>query len=550
MHSNAGSAPGAAGENREKMQGPSMDSLPDDVLLDIFEAYRLECPVLGRSQEDGPWDWRLLTLVCRRWRQLIFACSTRLRLQHFISNNTRNSDAAVDDILHCSPLLPLTVEYIDAHQAHADSSAGTPPDIKEESIRHTLFALQHAERLLNVAAITDPGTLSTLLEVLNKPVPRLETLHLESFQTSPEGTTLPTAFLSGSAPMLRRLYLRGISPPPMLSSPNLVELNIDSLPIIDASRFSLGKFVEHLGTMPRLESLGFWPCFVDLFPPGVSRSDSPRVQLTSLRSLQFCGDGINLEALLGLLDAPFLSTLNVLLCNEFIVPSLPRFLQNTKIRSGVANIMVHHGRLGVVICSPPPASAYVSFTLIHPFGTALPESFSAICSGMSSILEPTKMLAIGVKDNDPAPDWMKSADGPTLCSALFAPFRKIRSLRVEEQLVHYVARALEVSSTEEMLPHLTDICLLLRASTDLDPSDYLNSMWPFVTSRALSTPRPSLVHKVFTTVEWDLNKRHFYMLFEKEIRRLAASSAGRPSRAVQTPLSHNSATASLAPTSG
>src|SRR5260221_11314147 len=59
----------------------TFDMLPDDVLLDIFDFFRMDSSYY-------PWRWHTLVHVCRRWRHVIFASPRRLDLQFLCTPNT------------------------------------------------------------------------------------------------------------------------------------------------------------------------------------------------------------------------------------------------------------------------------------------------------------------------------------------------------------------------------------------------------------------------------------------------------------------------------
>ena len=82
----------------------SVDELPDDVLLEIFDFYVVaQGPLrLERGEIDA---WLSLVHVCRRWRSVVFGSSLRLNLRLVCSSKT-----PVRATIDMCPELPLYVK--------------------------------------------------------------------------------------------------------------------------------------------------------------------------------------------------------------------------------------------------------------------------------------------------------------------------------------------------------------------------------------------------------------------------------------------------------
>ena len=158
----------------------SIDMLPDDVLLEIFdffvrEAYRIE-------------GWKPLVHVCRRWRSVVFGSPLRLNLRLFCSNST-----PARDTLDVWPALPLFIECIGRAEIMDDIVA-----VLERSDSVCKIYLMNLKR-------SDLGTLSAAMQV---PFPELTRLRLWLNDEIDETvSTLPDSFLGGSAPRLEELWL-------------------------------------------------------------------------------------------------------------------------------------------------------------------------------------------------------------------------------------------------------------------------------------------------------------------------------------------------------
>jgi len=78
----------------EVEQHAKIETLPDEILLEIFDCSRLAAAAATESDSNGfydppssagptwrSWQWHRLVHVCRRWRSLVFASPHRLDLR-------------------------------------------------------------------------------------------------------------------------------------------------------------------------------------------------------------------------------------------------------------------------------------------------------------------------------------------------------------------------------------------------------------------------------------------------------------------------------------
>ena len=63
----------------------TIEMLPDNVLLEIFDFYRMADI---QSLRGRPWRWHKLVHICRSWRQVVFASPLRLNMQLTCSYGT------------------------------------------------------------------------------------------------------------------------------------------------------------------------------------------------------------------------------------------------------------------------------------------------------------------------------------------------------------------------------------------------------------------------------------------------------------------------------
>src|SRR6266404_7297139 len=119
----------------EHCLGPdaTIDVLPDDTLLEIFDFYRLDV----MDPNDRSWTWHTLVHVCRRWRNIVFASPCHLDLRLLCKHGT-----PVRDGLDYWPPFPIIVNYAD------DRKAVLP--IHEDNI---VAALSHPDRVSGVEVV-------------------------------------------------------------------------------------------------------------------------------------------------------------------------------------------------------------------------------------------------------------------------------------------------------------------------------------------------------------------------------------------------------------
>jgi hypothetical protein len=271
----------------------TINTLPDDALLEIFNRYR----------EDQlyfiTWWWETLVHVCRRWRRIVFASPGHLHLLLACNGNTPTKTTP--------PIWPPFPIAITCFPWHA---------VAKKGIENVLVALKCRDR---VSEITLDGIKGPVLErfaaVMREPFPALTYLRLSSI-SSPELTTLvlPDTFLGGSAPRMRSFALVGIPFPAFprlaLSANHLLSLRLWDIP--DAGYISPENMATCLAALPCLEalSIGFLTYRSTLVQ---KNTETPtRVLLPSLTYFAFRGHGGYLEDLRARLDIPSANEVEIL----------------------------------------------------------------------------------------------------------------------------------------------------------------------------------------------------------------------------------------------
>jgi hypothetical protein len=261
-------------------------TLPDDILLEIFKYHRLA------SLSSGPWKWYRLAQVCRRWRFVVFAYPRLLDLRIVSTNN--NPIRGIPDFWPAA--LPVILRY-------RSLSVGDEDNVSD--------ILKNPARICEMDIDITCSLFEKCAPLFEQPFPALEYLRLESRESVPGGMqalVFPDNFLGSSTLRLRVVRLQDtVFPtlPRLLSaSENLVSLQLKNIPasgILTAQDLAVG-----LSSATQLESLKI--DIYDALVPGSSTQNElePRTVLPSLLEFQFAGDSSYLDAFASWIDAPII----------------------------------------------------------------------------------------------------------------------------------------------------------------------------------------------------------------------------------------------------
>src|SRR6266852_26155 len=286
----------------------TIDTLPDDVLLGIFDFYLEDMDVE---------EWITLAHVCRRWRSVVFQSPRRLNLRLHCTPGTPTRDT-----LDIWPPLPLSI-----HDAIFEDELAQP------GLDNIVAALEHNDRVCQIQfEIFSSSQLEYLVTnstIMQKPFPELTDLLLSVDKHDGEGPIIPDSFLDGTAPRLRSLKLAipfpGL-PKLLLSATHLVNLELHDIPI--SGYIPPEEMATSLSALTILESLWLdirWPALESRRPPP---SPLTRSILPSLTRLIFKGASQYLEEILTRTDAPRLNELHITFFNQTIydTPQLFQFI--------------------------------------------------------------------------------------------------------------------------------------------------------------------------------------------------------------------------------
>ena len=440
--------------------GLTIDDIPDEMLLEIFHSY------LQHFANDQPlWNkkhkWFKLMHVCRRWRHIVFASSTRLDLCLVVStSNPGNMNTIFSP--HLSPL-PIAIEH------------GYPPStashMKAKEFGCMLAALKHYNRVRGITFSGSAPDFDKLFEATKHPFPILEDLELCNLDGRITELKLPATFLKGSAPPLRRLQLTRISLTSISSSLLSSAMMLTELCLRIYTPFTTASLLVHLQDMHCLRHLELklrtWKV-----PSSINGTMSPTNHedtflLSKLTSFHYQGPSLFFSALVAGFTAPSLQDVHFIFDddddNDDKVPilHLSRFLDGVeKLYPSVQIISEDdYFRISLLTHSesidhPTPSFRFCS--------SCSPESIMRMSATLSVKLATVKELLMVF-----IPASYKLWDDNILSSSFLRHFRSVKVLRVEHEDVLAIARILQPDdvSALDLLPMLEEI--EIRAMWDI-----------------------------------------------------------------------------------
>jgi hypothetical protein len=281
----------------------SIDELPDEVLLEIFDF----CVDEDAFEKEDVEAWQPLVHVCQRWRSVVFGSPRRLNLRLVCKPGT-----PVRDKLDVWPPLPLVIR--------GRIFLTDPND-------NLITILKRRDRVcqINLHGVDLP--LGKAMATMQEPFPELTELVLGSYLVTARG--LPDSFLGGSAPRLRILNLHGIPfpglPKLLLSATHLVDLRLSKIP--HSGYTSPEALIAALSTLTSLRSLIL---IFQSSPDQAIRHPPPtRSLLPVLNTLALEGGTEYLDNLVARIDAPRLNDLEIIFFNQNALDTVdtPQFTQ-------------------------------------------------------------------------------------------------------------------------------------------------------------------------------------------------------------------------------
>lgn len=429
----------------------TIDMLPDDVLLEIFDFCRMDSSRYGIAFRPG--SWHSLVHVCQRWRCIVFASPSRLDLTLLCTYGT-----PVRKNLGYWPPLPIIVDYFTSWGRRG------PASNYEDDI---IAALEQPDRVRRLKLDVTNAQLAMVASVMQVPFPMLTDIWMSSNDRNVP--VLPEAFLGGSAPQsLHQLYLEGVSFPALptflLSASNLVYLRLEDIP--ENGYISPEAMATGLAASIRLNSLWIWfkPRFERRYP---SPPPSNRAVLPSLVTLNFHGFSEYLELLLARIDTPRLHSFKISYFNQlnFHVPNLSQFIDRAE---NFELARLRHARIRFNV-----NNAYIKLDCEEGEHRISRFTLRVVCKGLdwqvshlARILGQSRVLVsnvghLSIDEDDLQPGWQRDMDDADWLE-LLRPFTAVKMLHASEQLAKHIALALNDASEEllaDVLPSLISLWL-------------------------------------------------------------------------------------------
>jgi hypothetical protein len=290
----------------------TIDNVPDEVLLEIFDLYRgtfgdpLNCERVWNNKNG----WFKLAHVCHNWRSIVLASPSRLRLRLYFASDTPTRAAVLKRLSH----LPIIVDY-------------SSFILTASAQKRLISALRYPDRVCKIA-ITNYVEIT---EALDSPFPALESLELYCVER-----TLPTSFMT-SIQSLRHLWLAGPSLTSFFPSFSVTRALVDlTLRINSVSRLAKGvSLLTHLQHTPHLRNLQVYAgMYYSESPPSspIEIQTTTSVLLAELTPFRFSGQCAEMEWFVAKLVTPSIRKLHISVFDIFRVdiphiPHLSKFIR-------------------------------------------------------------------------------------------------------------------------------------------------------------------------------------------------------------------------------
>jgi hypothetical protein len=497
----------------------TIGSLPDNVLLDIFESHHIDIDTGGPKFQ---WQWETLVHVCQRWRYLIFGSPIRLNLQLFFSEIS-----PVMELLDVWPPFPFIINFTYDFAWEEENPDG--------NLDNLFAALEHRDRVREIR-ITSPMDYlwEEIITEMEEPFPELRSLILDSVSAK---IPLPATFLNGSAPCLQELTFCSISFPslPRLlsSTSDLTSLHLIDIP--DSGYIRPKTMARSLSALPKLTTLSidFDPSAPHFDRLRSQQSDRPvpsrtRSVLPALTYLELSGVTEYLEALLTRIDAPLLNGFKIQFVQQ---PDYVDFLDpEPELAIDIPQTVQFFGLLEwfrpstLTLKFDPQSANFLRFSSSTTSNSASPHSLAGswhikcrnldrqvialtqMCSQISPCLSSVQSLIIEL-DGFRWRLWPRLGDmDPTIWLPLFHLFPSVQSLQIPDKLVPFIAVALQglrAESAAEVFPSLHSLSVVGKKSDD----DAHQGIQSFIIARQQSN-HPVALSLLVTTPESQGRRSH------------------------------------------
>jgi hypothetical protein len=445
------------GTNRRTL----IDILDDDSLLKIFYYCRPDLleedggdigDIDNKLLEGGRWErerwWYKLAQVCRRWRHLMLASPSHLRLSLVCTSGT-----PVADMLAHSPPIPLIIDHIHTFEI-----------ITREDKEGILLALKHRDRVRRIRLRMHVPLLTRLIAAIDGVFPLLEYLYIQPLTVPDTNWSLPSTF---RAPLLRHLVLLNFTFPIRSPLPTgLVTLSLEY--VCSSANFSPRELLQQLSLMPRLEifRISFDTRFSTQNFEGelLHRPLSTHVTLPNLRWLGFEGPSTYMEAVLPRITMPLLKVSEIMYSEELSVTFSILFalqfmskLENPRFRS----IRVTFCKNLVVVTMYPHERTGIPTLRIKFFSRHLIMGLVSTVQVFNVIRTVVSEVELLTLEDETSLEWHKGFPFHTEWRELLRLFDKVRTLHVSgSRLIKALSRSLRPYDGESSAPLLPELRVL------------------------------------------------------------------------------------------
>jgi hypothetical protein len=446
----------------------TINSLPNEVLLEIFDRYR---HTFGdQLSSERVWNnkngWFKLAHVCHNWRSVVLASPSRLRLRLYFASSTPTRAAALDRLSH----LPIIVDY-----SYVVWKGGAR--------KRLVSALRYPDRVCRIAT-SGWGLYDRVTEALDRPFPALESLELQH-STSIECALQSPSFIS-SIQSLRHLRLDGmfLAPVfPLLSiTRSLVDLTLNVEKVFSTRG---GSLLAHLQHMPHLRNLEVISRFYSTELPPTTSTLLP--ELTDFRFVSECTQA---ECFVAGLDTPSLRKFHISITNyshKLHIPHLTKLIRAVGVIFVTAQLKIEGGFFRTdlfarphSIDGPPPNVFTIQTSFLSDPDIAL--------SAMLTTIEDIYLFF---------PDYIssRSNEKPATWRKFFEEFCNVKVLRMlhglEWRVIELLRRPIITNGSQfspNIFPSLEEIVLyegMPNGPTigETERASMLESFGPFVTAR-------------------------------------------------------------------
>ena len=437
----------------------TIDHLPDEVLLEIFDSYRQTIDQYDYSyQWKKNYVWLNLAHVCKRWRDVMIASSSRLDLDITVGPQKPG---------HIKTFLSIPLPIFVCYNCYYGYG-----DITGSALWRMRAALRHRDRVREISFQGSKASFNDFFRATVYHFPVLESL----FLGFPHGYKLdiPASFLRGPDQpdlRIRRLKMHRASPASvsglLLSATALTDLTLNVNSNAKGFQPSQGSFLlACLQGMQCLRNLDLSASYYD-FQNSQSQYSTPKdiVPLSKLTRFHYFGPTIILNNFMSGLSAPSLQDARFMLCDGLPLFYFSRIIDHVK--EEFRSVSVTFENRDFRLSSSTHSGKIDPFKSSFKFSVnCSPNSIKLINSTPSTKLAMAEELALSFSGSN-----ITTLEQVFSLREFIRQFRSVRVLRVETS-TREVGRYLQQDDGEVIFPVLEQIELSISHLTGFPDEEY------------------------------------------------------------------------------